>query len=59
MSVEVNLRLASETAETLLTAIKNAISDANQGNHALKELAEAYALARGALPKPDRIGRIS
>lgn len=49
---EINTALAKEAAEVLLTAIKEAAPNANaRGASALKELAEAYALVRDAMPK--------
>ena len=53
MTAEDNKALATETAEALLTAIRSAAPSANdRGTGALKELAEAFALVREAMPKP-------
>lgn len=46
-------QLSTETAEALLTAIGRAASNADdRGSAALKELADAYSLVAGAMPKP-------
>jgi len=51
MGAKENVELATETAEALLTAIK----EASYGTHNIKgleNLATAYALVRDAMPKP-------
>ena len=47
-----NKELSHETAEALLTAIKNAAPNANErGTDSLEHLANAYAAVAGATPR--------
>lgn len=51
MSAEENVTLATDTAQALLEAIKK--GSGSPGNpEGIKHLCEAYALVRGAMPKP-------
>jgi len=52
-----NMELATEVAGVLLTKIK-ASAQMTETQAYLKELAEAYAVVRGAMPRPARRGRV-
>ena len=56
MSAETNYELSTEVAGALLTAIKDAASDAHRRDtNGLKSLAEAYSLVHTTMPrKPGR-----
>ena len=53
MTAEENKTLSVETAQALLTAIRDAAPDAvRRSTDGLESLAKAYAAVVGAMPKP-------